>query len=122
VRQTIVIRLKRAYDSPEAGEGSRFLVDQLWPRGIKKEALKLDAWLKDAAPSSELRRWFNHDPARWQEFQKRYAQELDSKPEAWKPLLQAAMQGDITLIYSARDEEHNNAVVLKDYLEAQLKA
>jgi len=117
-----LIRLKRAYDPPEAGEGSRFLVDQLWPRGIKKEALKLDAWIKDAAPSSELRRWFNHEPAKWQEFQKRYAQELDSKPEAWKPLLQAAMQGDIILIYSARDEEHNNAVVLKNYLEAQMKA
>ena len=122
MRQTILIRLKRAYDPPESGGGSRFLVDQLWPRGVKKEALKLDAWIKDAAPSSELRRWFGHDPAKWQEFQKRYAQELDGKPEAWKPLLQAAMQGDITLIYSARDEEHNNAVVLKAYLEAQLKA
>jgi len=117
-----MIRLKRAYDPPEAGEGSRFLVDHLWPRGVKKEALQLDAWLKDAAPSSELRRWFGHDPAKWQEFQMRYAQELDGEPEAWKPLLQAAKQGDITLIYSARDNDHNNAVVLKAYLERQLKA
>ncbi|MCX6668248.1 MAG: DUF488 family protein, partial [Methanothrix sp.] len=100
-----MIRLKRAYDPPEAGEGSRFLVDHLWPRGVKKEALQLDAWLKDAAPSSELRRWFGHDPAKWQEFQMCYAQELDDTPESWKPLLQAARQGDITLIYSARDEE-----------------
>ncbi len=116
-----MIRLKRAYDPPEAGEGSRFLVDHLWPRGMRKEALKLDAWLKDAAPSSELRHWFGHDPAKWKEFQERYAQELDSKPNAWKPLLQAAGQGDITLIYSAKDEEHNNAVALKAYLEKQMK-
>ncbi len=116
-----MIRLKRAYDPPEAGDGSRFLVDHLWPRGMKKEALKLDAWFKDAAPSDELRRWFGHDPARWREFQKRYVQELDSKPSAWEPLLQKAMQGDITLIYSAKDKEHSNAVVLKAYLEQQMK-
>lgn len=115
------IRLKRAYDAPETSEGPRFLVDRLWPRGAKKDALKLDGWLKEAAPSDELRRWFGHDPAKWQEFQSRYERELDGKPEAWQAILAAAREGKITLIYSAKDRQHNNAVALKAYLERRLK-
>ncbi len=115
------IRLKRAYDAPEISDGPRFLVDRLWPRGVKKEVLKLDGWLKELAPSDELRRWFGHDPAKWQEFQSRYERELDGKPEVWLPLLEAARQGKITLIYGARDDQHNNAVALKAYLERNLE-
>lgn len=115
------IRLKRAYDPPEPGDGKRFLVDRLWPRGVKKEDLALDGWLKEVAPSNELRHWFGHDPARWDEFRQRYAQELDAlDPAALRPLLDAARSGTLTLVYSARDEAHNNAVVLRDYLQARL--
>ena len=115
-----MIKLKRAYQPPAAEDGRRFLVDRLWPRGVKKDALALDAWLKDAAPSTELRKWFNHDPDKWDEFQQRYSAELDANPAAWGPLLQAAREGTITLVYSARDEEHNQAVALKTYLERKL--
>ncbi|MER3398272.1 MAG: DUF488 domain-containing protein [Chloroflexota bacterium] len=115
-----MIRLKRIYEPPEPLDGRRFLVERLWPRGLKKDELKLDGWLKEAAPSDGLRRWFGHDPARWEEFKARYFAELDSRPEALKPLLEAARAGDITLLFSARDLEHNNAVALKEYLEARL--
>ena len=115
-----MIHLKRVYDPVDPGDGPRFLVDRIWPRGMRKDALKMDAWNKDVAPSPELRRWFGHDPARWQEFKSRYSSELDGNHEAWQPLLLAARQGDITLIYSARDVEHNNAVVLKAYLEKRI--
>ncbi len=116
----MTIRLKRAYESAEPGDGRRFLVERLWPRGVRKEALRLDAWLKDVAPSTALRRWFSHDPARWDEFQKRYWKELDEHPEAWAPLVEAAGHSTITLVYSTHDEEHNNAVALKDYLDLRL--
>lgn len=116
-----MITIQRAYDSPIKDFGKRYLVDRIWPRGIKKEKLALAAWEKDAAPSNELRRWFGHDPAKWDEFQRRYAEELDANPAGWQPLLAAAKQGDILLLYGARDTEHNQAVVLKAYLEAKLK-
>jgi uncharacterized protein YeaO (DUF488 family) len=109
------------YESATSGDGTRFLVDRLWPRGIKKEALKMKAWLKDVAPSPELRKWFAHDPARWQEFQERYTAELKSNTDAWKPILEAAQQGNVTLLYSARDTEHNSAVLLKAFLEEHMK-
>lgn len=115
--------VRRIYDDSGAGAHNgeyRVLVDRLWPRGVKKDALALDAWLKDAAPSTELRKWFNHDPDKWDEFQQRYSAELDANPAAWEPLLQAAREGTITLVYSARDEEHNQAVALKTYLERKL--
>jgi uncharacterized protein YeaO (DUF488 family) len=112
-----MIRLKRVYDVPEPGDGVRLLVERLWPRGMKKEALRLDGWPKDVAPSDALRRWFAHDPARWEEFQRRYRAELDAHPEVWQPILEAARQGDVTLLFSARDTQHNNAVALKAYLE-----
>jgi len=115
-----MIQVKRVYDPDSPGDGSRFLVDRLWPRGRKREALRLDGWLKEAAPSDALRHWFGHGPAKWEEFRRRYAAELDSKPEAWQPILQAAQGGNVTLLYSARNTEHNNAVALKSYLEERL--
>ncbi len=112
-----MIKIKRAYDPPVRGDGKRFLVDRLWPRGIAKEKLRLDAWLKDVAPSDALRKWFRHDPAKWDEFQRRYFAELDAHPAAWQLILDAARRGTVTLVYGARDTEHNDAVALKAYLE-----
>jgi uncharacterized protein YeaO (DUF488 family) len=116
-----MIRSKRVYEPPEPSDGLRFLVDRLWPRGKRKEELALQGWPKEVAPSDELRRWFGHDPARWEEFQRRYFAELDEKPQAWQPLLEAAREGDITLVYAARDPQRNNAVALKQYLESRLE-
>jgi len=116
-----MLKTKRAYESAEISDGERFLVDRLWPRGIKKEKLQMKAWLKDVAPSPALRNWFSHDPARWQEFQERYLAELESNPDAWQPILAAAKQGDVTLLYSARDTGHNSAVLLKSFLEEQMQ-
>ncbi|GIV79016.1 DUF488 domain-containing protein [Litorilinea aerophila] len=115
-----MITVKRVYEAPAADDGQRFLVDRLWPRGVKKDELRLDGWLKEVAPSDALRKWFGHDPARWEEFQQRYFAELEANPDAWQPLLTAARQGDVTLLYSARDEAHNNAVALKAFLERYL--
>jgi uncharacterized protein YeaO (DUF488 family) len=120
VRKVHLMRVKRVYESIQRSDGPRFLVERFWPRGVKKEKLKLDAWLKDVAPSDGLRRWFGHDPAKWDEFQQRYRAELQAKPAAWKPLLGAARQGKVTLVYSARDTEHNNALVLKAFLEEHI--
>jgi uncharacterized protein YeaO (DUF488 family) len=115
-----MIRVKRVYEPATAGDGTRFLVDRLWPRGVRKEDVKVKSWLKAVAPSNELRRWSHHDPAKWQEFQKRYFAELDQHPEACQPLLEAGKEGDITLLFSARDTERNNAVALKSYLEKRI--
>jgi uncharacterized protein YeaO (DUF488 family) len=119
-----MIQLQRVYDSGKGskGEGTRFLVERLWPRGIKREALHFDAWLKDAAPSTELRQWFAHDPAKWKEFQRRYFAELGKKPETSEPILKALHQGPVTFLYSSHDAEHNNAVALKTYLTQHHKA
>jgi uncharacterized protein YeaO (DUF488 family) len=117
-----MICVKRVYDPPAANDGARFLVERLWPRGMKKEALQMDGWPKEVAPSDALRRWFGHDPARWVEFRYRYAAELDSNRAAWELILEAARRGDVTLLYSARDVEHNNALALKAYLEEHLPA
>ena len=116
-----MIQLKRAYEKPSDADGTRFLVERLWPRGVKKSALPIAAWLKDAAPSTDLRKWFNHDPAKWKTFRERYFRELESRPEAWQPLVEAARKGTITLIYSSHDEEHNNAVALKEFVEKKAK-
>ncbi|MBI2847315.1 MAG: DUF488 family protein [Chloroflexi bacterium] len=116
-----MIKAKRVYDPLEADDGTRFLVDRLWPRGIKKEDLSIYRWSKEVAPEDSLRRWFGHDTSKWKEFQRLYFAELDSRPEAWRLLLDAAHQGNVTLLYSATDREHNNAVALKAYLEARLK-
>ncbi|MCC7155917.1 MAG: DUF488 domain-containing protein [Bryobacterales bacterium] len=113
--------LKRAYEKAAPEDGARFLVERLWPRGIKKTDLRLDGWLKDVAPSDALRRWFSHDPEKWPEFRRRYFTELDSHPEAWEQLQDAGRHSRVTLIYSSHDTEHNNALALKDYIEAHLK-
>jgi uncharacterized protein YeaO (DUF488 family) len=115
-----MISLKRAYEPVAAGNGRRFLVERLWPRGVKKDSLRIDGWLKDVAPSTELRKWFGHDPAKWREFSRRYFTELDGRRETLQPLLEAARRGKVTLVYSSHDQEHNNAVVLKKYLEDKL--
>lgn len=115
-----MIRLKRVYEQPEADDGARYLVDRLWPRGVAKEALQLTAWLRQVAPSEELRKGFCHDLAHWEEFCRRYWAELDARPEAWEPLLRAARSGAITLLFAARDTEHNNATALRDYLSHRL--
>lgn len=112
-----MIKLKRAYEKAEREDGRRFLVDRLWPRGISKTSLKIEAWLKEAAPSNELRRQFHHQPENWDEFRKLYFAELDRKPEAWASLAEAARAGTVTLVYGARDPEHNNAVALAEYLK-----
>ncbi len=115
-----MIRLHRVYDHTNAPKGNAYLVERLWPRGIKKQELQVKAWLKDVAPSTELRKWFAHDPSKWAEFRKRYFAELHSHPESWASLLAAARRGSVVLFYSSKDEEHNNAVALKKYLESKL--
>lgn len=115
-----MIRIKRAYDSIESSDGARFLVDRLWPRGIRKEALTIVGWCKEAAPSNELRRWFHHDLEQWDEFRKRYFEELESQPAAWQPLLEAAHRRDVTLLYGSKHVEHNNAVALREFLNLKL--
>ncbi len=115
-----MIQVKRAYERASRNDGARFLVERLWPRGVKKEELRIDGWLKDVAPSTELRQWFSHDPAKWGEFRRRYFRELQKNADAWKPLLTHARRGAVTLVYSAYDTEHNNAVALRDFLESQM--
>ena len=117
-----MIKLKRAYEKPSRDDGSRILVDRLWPRGLTKERAAVDLWLKEVAPSPELRKWFGHDPARWEQFQKRYWKELEQKEEAVQLLKQKVKQGTVTLVYAARDEEHNDAVALKRFLESHASA
>lgn len=110
------IVLKRAYEPPAASDGTRILVDRLWPRGLAKEKARIDLWLKDVAPSTELRRWFQHDPEKWLEFKKRYRTEL-KRSSALAELRNLSRQGDVTLVYAARDQLHNEAVVLRQILE-----
>jgi len=110
------VRLKRAYDPPTAADGTRVLVDRLWPRGIKKDAAAIDEWMKDIAPTTPLRQWFGHDPARWSEFKRRYTAELRQHGDDLDALRALARRGTLTLVYGARDEEHNQAVVIRDTL------
>jgi uncharacterized protein YeaO (DUF488 family) len=110
------IKLKRAYELPAADDGTRILVDRLWPRGVKKEDAGIEEWIKDIAPSTALRKWFGHDPARWQEFRKRYGEEVRQHPVQLKKLRALARQGPITLVYSAHDETHNDAIALRNLL------
>lgn len=110
------VRLKRAYEPPAADDGIRILVDRLWPRAISKEALALDEWMKDIAPSTELRRWFGHDPSRWHEFCRRYAAEVHAHQDLLDELRARARKGRITLVFSARDERHNDAVALRGFI------
>ena len=112
----MTISIKRAYDPPSPEDGVRILVDRLWPRGVSKENLRLDMWLKDVAPSDALRQWFGHDPKRWTEFERRYSEQLKQNTAAWEPIAEAARKHHVTLIFGAKDTEHNNAVVLSHFL------
>ena len=115
----VPLRVKRAYAPASQRDGTRYLVDRIWPRGVKKDALTIEAWLKELGPSTELRKWFGHDPARWAEFKKRYFKELERKEDLWGPIRSGARQHAVTLVYSARDEEHNQAVALREFLESR---
>ncbi|MEO0248867.1 MAG: DUF488 domain-containing protein [candidate division WOR-3 bacterium] len=114
-----MIKIKRVYDRPSTEDGKRILVDRLWPRGLKKEETKVDEWLKDIAPSDTLRKWFGHDPARWADFKRRYKHELKDKAEIIVQLRNEAKKGQVTLLFAAKDAEHNNAAVLKEVIERQ---
>lgn len=114
------IRVKRVHDPASPDDGARVLVDALWPRGVHKAEARLDQWLKTLAPSRELRRWFAHDPAKWDTFQRAYWAALDARPEAVAEVLALARAGPITLLFAAKDRAHNNAVALKAYLDARL--
>ncbi|HOS82616.1 MAG TPA: DUF488 family protein [Methanoregulaceae archaeon] len=115
------IKLKRAYEPPEEGDGYRILVERLWPRGVSKERLKIDLWIKDAGASPELRTWFGHDPEKWEEFRRRYFEEIRERPEVVKRMKDALKHhGTVSFIYAARDEKHNNAAALKEFIEEAL--
>ena len=111
------IQLKRAYHAASQRDGYRLLVDRIWPRGLAKEEARIDDWMKEIAPSTALRKWFGHEPSKWEEFRRRYFAELSDRPELVNTLLEIARSRPLTLVYSAKDEEHNNAVALREYLE-----
>lgn len=115
------LRIKRVYEPPEKGDGKRILVDRLWPRGMAKAKAGVDLWLKEIAPSTELRKWFDHDPGKWAEFKKRYRAELEENGEQMGQLKGEIKKGAVTLLYAAKDEEHNDAVVLLEFLRGQKK-
>jgi uncharacterized protein YeaO (DUF488 family) len=115
------IAIKRVYEAPAEGDGYRVLIDRLWPRGLKKEAVAMDVWARELAPSTELRKWFGHDPARWDEFRQRYAAELAGSASVWQALARRSAQEPVTLLYGARDEAHNDAVALKALMEQWLR-
>jgi uncharacterized protein YeaO (DUF488 family) len=119
-RSSLEIKIKRAYEPKENVDGFRILVDRLWPRGIKKEDLEVDIWLKEIAPSAALRKWFNHDAEKWKPFKTKYINELKHSPFAEQILTQVKKYKNVTLVYSAKDEQHNQAVVLKDFLEKNI--
>jgi uncharacterized protein YeaO (DUF488 family) len=112
------IKIKRAYDEPAAKNGYRILVDRIWPRGVSKQDLQTDEWVKDAAPSTRLRKWFAHDPDKWNEFKKRYFEELESKKEMLQPIYTSIKKEPVTLVYASKEQKFNNAAVLKEYLES----
>lgn len=118
----MTIHLKRAYEPPDPGDGFRILVDRLWPRGIAKSSAHIDLWHKEVAPTTGLRKWFGHDPSKWEEFRSRYLAELKNNREAIDELMRHIRRGVVTLVYGAKDEAHNHAVVLKEYLEALNKS
>ncbi len=113
-----MLKIKRVYETPSRGDGKRILIDRLWPRGLKKEEVQVDEWLKELAPSTELRKWFGHDPAKWAEFKKRYKKELSGKSDLIKRIKAEARKGTVTLVFSASDAEHSNAAFLKELFRA----
>lgn len=119
-RLAVSIWVRRAYEAPTRNDGYRVLVDRVWPRGVSKEELEIDGWIRDLAPSTRLRKWFDHDPARWEEFQRRYFQELRGKKAPIRGLLARIQRGRVTLVYGARDTDHNNAVALRTFLDTRI--
>jgi uncharacterized protein YeaO (DUF488 family) len=117
----MAIQLKRAYEKPAKSDGFRVLIDRLWPRGVRKEDLKLDLWLKELGPSTELRKWFGHDPEKWEEFRKRYFRELDAHPEEIRQLRAKMRDGPLTLVFGSKEERFNDATALKEYLGKRRK-
>jgi len=117
-RKRITIRIKRVYEEPEEADGRRILVDRLWARGLSKEKAKVDLWVKEIAPSTELRRWYGHDPNKWTEFKTRYAAELEANPGKVEELLAKVQAGIVTFLYSSKEERLNNAVALREYMES----
>ncbi|MGK7368946.1 MAG: DUF488 domain-containing protein [Candidatus Halalkalibacterium sp. M3_1C_030] len=115
------IKLKRAYDEPEESDGYRVLIDRIWPRGKSKEELQLDEWIKEIAPSDELRKWFGHEPEKFEGFRKLYWQELDNNSESVRQLAEISQDQDVTLVYGAKDRKHNQAVALKDYIKKKIQ-
>ena len=115
------ISLKRVYEKPGLKDGKRILVERLWPRDLKKDEAKIDEWLREVAPSTELRKWFGHDPAKWDEFKERYWKELDKKKDIISKLAKERLENKVTFVFAAKDQQHNNAVALKEYIENQLK-
>lgn len=115
------IRVKRVYEAPAPDDGFRVLVDRLWPRGLSKEAVRVDLWLREAAPSNELRRWYQHDPAKWAEFRKRYAAELKGREELLRPIAERARKRTVTLLFSCKEERLNNAVALQEMIERLMR-
>lgn len=120
--QSIQIKVKRVYEDPARSDGSRVLVDRIWPRGLAKEDAQLDAWLKDIAPSAALRKWFGHEPTKWSTFKRKYFQELDERGDVLERLGEVASKKNLTLLFAAKDCEHNNAVALKEYVDRELAA
>jgi len=121
-RKRLTVNVKRAYEAPAASDGCRILVDHIWPRGISKAALRLDGWIKEVAPSGALRKWFDHDPAKWRTFKSRYFRELDGKSDAVNRILTEGRAGTLTLVFAAKDTEHSNAAALKEYLDREAGA
>lgn len=117
----MAVKIKRAYAPAEPGDGTRILVDRLWPRGVAKEEAHIDLWLKEIAPSNELRKWFAHDPKRWRSFRAKYFREIDANPDVLAQLLEHVRKEPVTLVYAARDERYNDAVALKEYLSSRRK-
>jgi uncharacterized protein YeaO (DUF488 family) len=115
-RPITTLSIKRVYEKPSPDDGYRFLAERLWPRGLRKDSAQLHGWVREAAPSTPLRQWFSHQIPRWEEFQRRYRLELEANPDAWKPILDAAAKGRVTLLFSSRDTEHNNVVALRTFL------
>jgi uncharacterized protein YeaO (DUF488 family) len=117
-----MVKIKRVYDEPSKGDGKRILIDRLWPRGLKKEHAQIDAWIKEIAPSNELRKWFNHEPNKWREFKNRFFMELEGKGDLVEEIASLARKGSVTLLFGSKEERFNNAVALKGYIDAKMKA
>ncbi len=117
-----MMKIKRVYDAPSRGDGKRILIDRLWPRGLKKDEARVEEWMKEIAPSTELRQWFGHDPDKWGEFKKQFFKELRGRQDLTDSIINAAREGTVTLLYGSKEERYNNAVALKEYIDSMMKA